>query len=87
MESPFGVPTMAPWLKNLCSSGSGPAEAWVQSLDPAQWVIGSGVATTVTEVPAAAWVHSLAQERPCATGVASSQLTRYKWGIDLSHYE
>ena len=37
---------------------------------PVQWVKGSGVAAAVVQVTAAAWIQSLAQELPYATGAA-----------------
>ena len=37
---------------------------------PVQGVKGSGIAAAVADIPAVAWIQSLAQELPCAVGVA-----------------
>ena len=43
---------------------------------PAQWIKGSGVATTVAWVAARASIQPLAQEHPCAMGVFIKKLQK-----------
>ena len=57
----WGVPSVAPWIKNLT------AAAWVTM---EVWVKGSGVATAAAQITAGARIQFMAQERPYDMGAA-----------------
>ena len=60
---------MAQWVKTLTAAARVCAE--VSSIPGlAQYVKGSGVATAVAQITAAAWIQSLAWELPYTAGVA-----------------
>ena len=55
-------------------------------LYPVYWVKGSGVDAAVVEVAAVAWIQSLAQEPPCAVGVAMKKRTAPDIWAELMQY-
>jgi len=60
---------VAQWVKNSTAAAQVTVEARFNPW-PVQWVKGSGIATTMTEVATVAQIRSLAWELPYAMGVA-----------------